>query len=140
MTYRTRHPSLVRGLSVALAIIVAAALPGQSAFASAGDCSVTGNLCMSKTAYSGSVNGASTDTYRFATADVDLSNNGYSGGGVVANNVISARNRNSGFTRACAFNGTSYTGGVVWQVAYATIGFVGVTNGAESFYYAGSTC
>lgn len=140
MTYRTGHGSMIKRVGVALALVVASTLPARSTFAAAGDCSVTGNLCMSKTAYSGSVNGGSGDTYRFATSDPDLSNNTYSGGGAVANNVISARNRNSSFTRACAFNGTSYTGGMVWQVAYATIGFVAVANGAESFYYAGSTC
>ncbi|TEX48687.1 MAG: hypothetical protein B7C54_00175 [Acidimicrobiales bacterium mtb01] len=49
MTYGTGRASM-KSVGVALALVVASALPAQSAFAAAGDCSVTGNLCMSKTA------------------------------------------------------------------------------------------
>ncbi len=126
-------------LLAAFVAITALPVAGNSVgvLASAGSCNVSGILCTSRVGYSGLVSGGTNDTYQFGTSDQNLSNNSYTVGGSVNDNVIAVRNRLS-FARGCGYRdavdsgGTG--GGLLWDVSSAANGFVSVQNLVSSIF------
>jgi hypothetical protein len=127
--------------------VLAGAFSASTVSAEAGNCQTAGNICVSKTGYSGQVAGDPFDTYRFASSDRSFYSSGSSNGNYYNNqvsdpvddHVIVVRNRIT-FSRACgyrdgAFAPSNNAGPLLWNVNSAANGFVGVTDsGASSLF------
>lgn len=120
---KARCKALVVAFSLAAAGPVIAG--AQRASAGAGACDV-GQMCVSR----GS--GGSDQLYEFATDDSALNNNDYADGGQVSDHILSARDRNSSWTRACVYLDFSYNGGILIDAPWAGVTWVSTQNSLGS--------
>jgi hypothetical protein len=122
-----------RILAAVAALVAGVGIFGLATPVSAGPeaCTYVGIGCTSSSEYSGYVTGTNNDTHTWASADTNTDNNSYGNGLSVRYNTNSARHRDANYDRFCGYQGTSYTGGLSFSVAYSYPGFYDFTENRQ---------
>lgn len=120
-------------IATGLTMMVSGLVPG-SVHAGPGACSV-GQMCVSRNT------GGTGELYEFASNDSRLNNNNYNGGVQVSDHILSTRNRNASFTRACVYQDFDYSGTILGNAPYSGATWVSNVNElGSSIRWQGATC